>query len=287
MAETRVGIITNPEKTGTVDLLPRLVEGFAKRGMSTLLDAHGANLLGEGEWMGLDAMAEAADLLVVLGGDGTILHTVRHLKAALKPLAAINTGRLGFLTCAVEEGVDAFVEAIANEKYVVSQRSILEVTVGDGSNDTYFGLNEAAVSRRDIIAGMISLEARINDTFFSNYSGDGLIMATPTGSTAYSFSAGGAIVEPESEVLLLTPICPHALTNRSMVVSDSSKIEVTLLGEDEDAVLAVDGQFIQRVGPKTGIRVARANFNLSLIHMPGQTFYDILRKKLRWHGSNV
>ena len=286
MAETRIGIITNPEKAGTADLLPRLVEGFAKHGITTVLDEHGAKLLGDGEWMELDSLAEAADLLVVLGGDGTILHVVRHLKGELKPLAAINTGRLGFLTCAVEEDLDSFVEAIAGGDYVVSQRSVLEVSVGENGGTIYHGLNEAAVSRRDV-AGMISLEARINGAFFSNYSGDGLIMATPTGSTAYSFSAGGAIVEPESEVLLLTPICPHALTNRSMVVSESSKIAVTLLSEQEDAVLAVDGQFIQRVGPKNEICVQRASFSLSLIHVPRQTFYEILREKLRWHGSNV
>lgn len=286
MAEARIGIVTNTTKSGAKELLPRLIEGFEGRGVSTRLEKGGAGLIG-GEGLELNELADSVDLLVVLGGDGTILHTVHLLRDKLKPLAGMNLGSLGFLTCATTDNLDEFIRVIAEKEYTMSSRSVLKVEVGGHDIvEAYYGLNEAAITRSDA-SGIISLEARIDGAFFSNYSGDGLIVATPTGSTAYSFSAGGAIVEPESEVFLLTPICPHSLANRSMVVSNTARIEVALAGKREDGVLTVDGKFIRPVGPETEIRVGRAPFDLSLVMMPGQTFYQILQQKLRWHGSNV
>lgn len=289
MAETSVGIITNSSKEEARNVLSRLLDAFAKRGVSTLMEKEGAALIGNGtQPFELKDLVDEVDLLVVLGGDGTILHAVHQLNSNLKPLASINIGSLGFLTCATSDEVEEFVDVIAAGEYVLSPRSVLkiEVTGPSGGGGTCYGLNEAAVNRRDA-SGIISLETRINGAFFSNYSGDGLIIATPTGSTAYSFSAGGAIVEPGSEVFLLTPICPHSLANRSMVVSCRSRIEVRLLSEREDAVLTVDGQWIQAMGPETELKVSRAPFDLSLIMMPGQSFYEIMRQKLKWQGSNV
>ncbi len=289
MAETRVGIVANTSKPGARDLLPKLVKAFAGAGIPTILEKGSAELIKAEPGPELSGLSEEADLVIVLGGDGTILHVVHGMGENLRPLAAINIGSLGFLTSATSEDLDDFVRVIAEGAYHVSKRSVLQVeaTGENGEPVSLYGVNEAALNRCDA-TGIISLEARIDGEFFSNYSGDGLIIATPTGSTAYSFSAGGAIVEPEAKVFLLTPICPHALANRSMVVPDRSVVEVSALDQEEDdVVLSVDGQYIRRIGPKTAVKVSRAPFDLPLVMMPGQTFFQILQQKLRWHGSNV
>jgi NAD+ kinase len=281
-----VGLVANTIKDGVAELVPRLVAAFDEKGVASVIEDETAKLAGRSDGISLETLASKVDIILALGGDGTILQLVHQLGGTVKPIAAINVGRLGFLTCARTEEMDLVVNAIASGDYVLSPRSMLKVVISDDHGPEYYALNEAALSRSEV-STTITLEAKIDGNFFSQYSGDGLIVATPTGSTAYSFSAGGAIVDPEGGVFLLTPICPHALANRSMVVPDRAQVEVTPLREDHQVALTIDGRFIREIPAGTAVRLSKAPFEVSMVMLPGQTFFDILREKLRWHGSNV
>ena len=279
-------MVANIVKEGVEDLVARLVEAFEERGVSTVIESETAKLAAREDGIPLDAVMMEADVILALGGDGTILQIVHQLGQRVKPIAAINIGRLGFLTCARSEEMLEVVDALASGDYVLSQRCMLKVVIDGGDGEAHYALNEAALSRSEV-STTITLEAKIDGHFFSNYSGDGLIVATPTGSTAYSFSAGGAIVDPEGDVFLLTPICPHALANRSMVVPDRAEVEVTALREEHQVALTIDGRFILEIPAGHPVKVSKADFKMPMVMLPGQTFYEILRQKLRWQGSNV
>jgi NAD+ kinase len=281
-----VGLVANIVKEGVADIVPRLVKAFDEKEVSSIIEAETAKLAGREGGISIDALISKADMILALGGDGTILQIVHQLGQQVKPIVAINIGRLGFLTCVRSEEMQKVVDAIASGEYVLSHRSVLRVVIEDDHDQEYFALNEAALSRSEV-STTITLEAKIDGNSFSNYSGDGLIVATPTGSTAYSFSAGGAIVDPDADVFLLTPICPHALANRSMVVPDSAEVQVMPLREDHQVALTIDGRFIREIPAGTAVRVSKASFQLPLVMLPGQTFPAILREKLRWQGSNV
>ncbi|MEM9280635.1 MAG: NAD(+)/NADH kinase [Verrucomicrobiota bacterium] len=290
MVETKqiesVGVVANVAKEGIPDLVSQVEDVFSKNGIATLVEQETAKHAGRREGTTFELLVERCDIILALGGDGTILEIVSRLGACGKPIAAINIGRLGFLTCARSDSLRTIAKALASGEYTLSQRCVLKVVIEGQEQNTHFALNEAALNRSEI-STTITLEARIDGEFFSNYNGDGLILATPTGSTAYSFSAGGAIVDPASNVLLLTPICPHALANRSMVVPDTSEVEITPLRDDHQVALTVDGRFVQEIPIGVSVTVSKAGFQLPLVMLPDQTFFAILREKLQWQGSNV
>lgn len=289
MAEApRIAIIANPAKEGARELLSNLVERFTARKMAPLLDPGAAKLLGNTEGMPLLELAERVDLFVVLGGDGTILWVVRQLQEKIKPIAAINTGTLGFLTCATEEDSDELVEALATGAYVQTDRIMI---AGDLQRDgmpteTFVGLNEITLCR-SVDARVIHVEAVIDGRVANRYTGDGLILATPTGSTAYSLSAGGPLVQPGSDVFVVTPICPHTLANRPLVVSATSKLLFNVMEQRDDLVLSVDGQLVAHITDLASVKMEKASFSLPLISMPDQNFFGVLNQKLGWTGSSI
>ena len=238
--------------------------------------------------VGLLEMARDAGVLVVLGGDGTILHIARQLGAELKPLAAVNVGRLGFLTTATTEETGEFVRAILSGNYAISQRRTVEAEFTDheGRQHRQTGLNEAVVSR-GAISRMVRLNVTINGTFVNCYSGDGLIISTPTGSTAYSLSAGGPIVNPEAGVFCITPICPHAVANRSVVVNDDAVIELMATGTSEELLLSMDGGPAVSLNKLAPVILRRGPWTVPLVTLPGTSFYGVLRQKLQWNGGSV
>lgn len=289
MAEApRIAIVANPAKEGARELLASLVEKFTGRDMAPLLDPGAASLLGDSEGMPLLELAERTDLFVVLGGDGTILWVVRQLQEKIKPIAAINTGTLGFLTCATEEDCDELVEALATGAYVQTDRIMI---AGDLERDgmpteTFVGLNEITLCR-SVDARVIHVEAVIDDRVANRYTGDGLILATPTGSTAYSLSAGGPLVQPGSDVFVVTPICPHTLANRPLVVCATSKLVFNVMEQRDDLVLSVDGQLVAHITELASVKMEKARFSLPLISLPDQNFFGVLNQKLGWTGSSI
>lgn len=283
-----VGIVANPGKGGAAALVQSLADGFEARGGRVVLEHATAGLLGRTDGLSYEQLAAQCELIAVLGGDGTILHTAQRLGPAVKPLAAINTGRLGFLTTGSTSDAEAFVARLSTGDYELSRRSVLEVeyTDADGRPQILRGLNEAAVTRGSI-PRMIHLEACINGRHVNRYSGDGLIVSTPTGSTAYSLSAGGPLVTPSAAVFIITPICPHALSNRSLVVDDRSLIELLPQENEEDLQLTIDGAGAGPLLQGAPVKISRASYDVPLVTFPGVDFFTVLQLKLGWSGSSL
>lgn len=292
MDKTNVGIVANVDKPEAREILALLVEDLDRHAIGTVLDAATAQLLDEGKnretSVALDVLSSKVDLLLVLGGDGTILSVIRDTGPHPKPIMGVNIGTLGFLTCATEESVGKIGGWIVNKEYRLSTRTLIEAEVVRGGDviASAFGLNEAAITRGRV-SRVIRLETRIDGEFVGSYSGDGLIVATPTGSTAYSLSAGGPVIDPGSGIFVITPICPHTLTNRSMVVPNDVEIEVIPVEPRGQVVVTLDGQTLQELDQESRLRIRRADHSVQLAFLPDQTFYRTLRQKLRWHGSVV
>ena len=288
MSLRRIGLIANDSKAGAKELATGIARAFDRHGMSPLLDSRTAELIGADSASTPGALARECDLLVVLGGDGTILQVLHELEQRTPPMFGINLGSLGFLTSASAGQWAAAVDAIVTNNYVLSERSLLsvEVTRDGKQEEPRTALNDAVISRGEL-SRLIRLDVHIDGAFLTEYNADGLIVATPTGSTAYSLSAGGPVLAPDSGVFVVTPICPHVLTMRPVMVSDHSLIEITHTHETTDIFLTLDGQTSVRVGPGDIIRIRKAAHHLALAMLPGMTFFEVLRQKLKWSGSAV
>jgi len=283
-----IGLIAHPGKPGVGDLVNSLAAEFARFSMSVLLEKETAAVSGQRSDMTIAHLGGKADLLVVVGGDGTILNVTGQLGEASPPIFGINVGSLGFLTCASSPAFREAVECIAKGKMTFSNRALLEVVLQDSKekHKPMIALNDAVFSRGEL-SRLIRLRTRVNGEALTEFNADGLIIATPTGSTAYSLSAGGPILEPESGVFVITPICPHVLTNRSIIVSEKSVIEVEASEPDYPVYLTVDGREPLRIAKDATVQIRKAKRTLQLAAMPDMSFFSVVRQKLKWSGSNV
>jgi len=256
--------------------------------MSTLLEKETAAVGGQRSETTIAQLAGKVDLLVVVGGDGTILNVAGQLGEASPPIFGINVGSLGFLTCASSPAFREAVDCIAKGKMTFSNRALLEIVLRDSKekHEPMIALNDAVFSRGEL-SRLIRLHTRVNGEALTEFNADGLIIATPTGSTAYSLSAGGPILEPESGVFVITPICPHVLTNRSIIVSEKSVIEVEASEPDYPVYLTVDGREPLRIAKDATVQIRKAKKTLQLAAMPDMSFFSVVRQKLKWSGSNV
>lgn len=283
----KVGILARIDKPQAAPLVRSLRDALSARGAETVMEKRTAGLVGD-DGSDETALAEACDTVVVLGGDGTILRALHRMQGKVPPIFGINLGSLGFLTGVSSEDWPRAVESIVAGDYQLSARALLRVELERGGRvvETFRGLNDAVVSRGHH-SQLIKIEVRVDGEELCVYNADGLIVATPTGSTAYSMSAGGPLLLPDSSSFVLTPICPHVLTSRSAVVPDSALLELRLVGDAPGVTVNVDGQEIRELGPADVLRVSRAAEKLHLATLPGRTFSDLLREKLKWSGSNV
>jgi len=229
-----------------------------------------------------------ADLLVVLGGDGTILNVLSGLEDTIKPIFGINIGSLGFLTCLNSSAYQEAVQSIVTGKFALSERVLIhvEITRRDGTRQSWRALNDAVISRGEI-SRLIRLRVRVNGAPLTEFNADGLVVATPTGSTAYSLSAGGPILEPLSGVFVITPICPHVLTNRSVIVGDDSVIEIEPGDPDDPVYLTLDGRDPVPLDYGSTVAIRRAKEVLPLAVLPDLSFFSVVRQKLKWSGSTI
>jgi NAD+ kinase len=283
----KAGLVARADKPQAAALTRSLVEALGARGVEVLLETRTAEAVGA---RGVDEqeLGAACDLLIVLGGDGTILRALHRMRGEVPPIFGINVGSLGFLTGVHGEEWPKAVESIVAGDFRLSARTMLRVElVREGVTvEAFTGLNDAVVSRGQH-SQLIKVAVHIDEEELSVYHADGLIVATPTGSTAYSMSAGGPLLLPDSACLVITPICPHVLTNRSTVVSDHAQLELRLVGGGPGVTVNVDGQEIRDFGPGDVLRISRAAEKLRLATLPGRTFSGVLRDKLKWSGSNV
>jgi len=278
-----IGIFAKPHSPQAVRLVPELLAWLDARGIETRLDNEAARYAGM--LVGLDRghVPEGCDLAVVLGGDGTLLSAARAVGNRAIPLLAVNLGGLGFLTTTTQENLFPELERALTGPHNVMRRRMLRVSlVRKGAVVAeYQALNDVVIAK-SAIARIVDLETWAGDSFVCEYKADGLIISTPTGSTAYSLSAGGPIIYPTVNAICLTPICPHMLTNRPVIIPSDMGIRVVSRATDEGSYLTVDGQVGSPLEAGDTVECGIADFEVLLLRSQDKTFFDVLRQKLKW-----
>jgi NAD+ kinase len=227
---------------------------------------------------------DSADLVMAMGGDGTMIYASRLTRESGTPILGINRGRLGFLADITPEEMLTSVDHVLQGNYTTDSRLLLEACLlrGSGDQEVAFALNDVVLQRRET-GRMVDFETRIAGQYVNTHSGDGLVIATPTGSTAYALSCGGPIIEPQLDAIVVVPICPHTLTDRPIVIAADQAVEVSLLQRDDTkAEITVDGFPVGDIRPGDKLQISAANNRVTLVHPPGYDFYGILRSKLFW-----
>lgn len=278
-----IGKYSDPDVGDTIRALHRHLE---KRGREVLLDGQTAQLIAETSLPAadLDEIGRRCDLAIVVGGDGTLLHAARALADHEVPLVGVNLGHLGFLTDIPPERMNEAITRILDGQCTIEERALLQATVVRDGETPWHGdaLNDIVIHKWNS-ARMIGLETWLDGRFLNMLRSDGVIVSTPTGSTAYALSAGGPLVEPTLDALLIVPICPHTMSNRPLVVAGGTTIEVVVRdGQRDHAQLTCDGQTSQPLRHGDRIRIGRKEKPIRLIHPAGHDHYELLRAKLRW-----
>lgn len=283
-----IGLIAHSEKADAGALVTALRAELDRRGAEYVMERATAALVGESSDLGEVQVAERCDLLVVLGGDGTILRVAHRLGSRLRPVFGINLGSLGFLTCLGPNEVERAVDVIVSGDFLLSERALLKVELlrSPEAAGEFWALNDVVISRGER-SKLVKIDVRIDGEVLTNFNADGLIVSTPTGSTAYSLSAGGPILMPDTGVFVITPICPHVLTNRSTVVSAQSVIEARLTVPGQEVFINVDGEASVEMRLGDVLRISQSDRVLPLAMLPERPFSRVLRQKLKWSGSNV
>ncbi|HLV93929.1 MAG TPA: NAD(+)/NADH kinase [Candidatus Acidoferrales bacterium] len=279
-----VGIVSKPMKEIVCAIVPALLAWLREHRIRTLVDNETRDCIDAGiEGTPRESLADKVDLLVVLGGDGTLLSAARALGGHGVPILGVNLGGLGFLTSVTLGELYPVLEQVIAGNYRTSDRMMLQATVlYDGqATDPHLALNDAVVNKQ-AMARMLDFDVYVDKNHVGRYRADGLIVATPTGSTAYSLAAGGPIVHPDLDVLVVTPICPHMLTNRPLVVPGASEVGVDFSAADEPAYLTLDGQTGAQLGLNHRITVTKSENKVKLVRPSDKTYFEILRSKLRW-----
>jgi NAD+ kinase len=286
---TQIGVLVNESRLRAypraADLLRDTVRAMEDQGIQVRLNAPAADAVGREELVAPDAeLVGHSDLLVVLGGDGTILNAAR-LAAGGAPILGVNMGGFGFLAELQLDDLPTAIRGVVAGERVVDERAMLsaEIAGPSGVRQQCLALNDVVVTKTGM-ARLMHVATWVNDEHLSTYPADGVIVATPTGSTAYSLSAGGPIVHPQVDVLVVTPICPHTLTARPVVVSGGAVVAIEPLEDPDDVRMSVDGQESFALRPGERVVVRRAQARTRLVRLRAPSFYSILRTKLAWGG---
>ena len=285
----RVGIVAKTHQEDVGRALDRIAAKLVEHGLGVECDESAADLMHDPPTaVARPELAGRVDLIVVLGGDGTLLSVAPSAAAAKVPVIGINYGSLGFLTSTVRAESEAAIDDLLAGHYVSTSRMMLRASVapadepdGGAASEIRDVLNDAVVNKT-ALARIVQLEVTVDGDFVSRYRADGLIAATPTGSTAYSLASGGPIVLPEVEAIVLSPISPHSLANRPLVLPGEARIRVRLLSEDQDIVLTLDGQEGIPVHPGEAVAIERSPYRFELLLTGQRSYFEILRTKLRW-----
>lgn len=284
-----VGVVAH---TGKPDARKRLLELLAVLGklkLSVLLERDAAGLAGKPKLAAtIKEIGRQADLLIVLGGDGTILRVARDLDGSTTPILGVNLGNLGFLTSVRGDKLRDPVRAVLRGDYDVSNRQTLQTALirGGRRKEAHRALNDVVISR-GAFSRIVRLRLFIDGELLTEYVCDGMIFATATGSTAYSLSAGGPILVPTARALIITPICPHALSNRSVIAGDNSVIRCQVASAAAELLLTVDGQVQLRMEVGDEVEVRQSPQNVQLVTPKQHSYFQVLREKLKWSGANV
>ncbi len=275
----RVGFVIKPHAPEVDTVLRQLLGYFSERGIECRLETEAADMLGKSERVSREELPSTVDLVIVLGGDGTLL-SIAHLAAENRvPVLGVNMGSLGFLTETPLDEVFVTLDAyLGGDEHIVSPRQVLEAGT---RGTTYYCLNDIVINK-GALARMIQCAMWINDKEISIPRSDGLIISTPTGSTAYSLSAGGPIIQPYIPAIIIAPICPHTLSFRPMVVASDSRIRIQMQAKGEKAYLTLDGQRGYLMEMNETVEVRTSALKLQLISSPRRNYFDLLQEKLGW-----
>ncbi|NIR42600.1 MAG: NAD(+)/NADH kinase [Gemmatimonadetes bacterium] len=277
-----IGVMGNPAYPNVTGALQRLAEIAPEHGFDLLA----AELIRADRALGLPALPDDAheiDMLITLGGDGALLGGARWAGPAGTPVLGVNLGRLGFLTAVTMEEMDDALARIADGDYEIDTRMALEVTSAHTGEDVkpYYALNDAVLHRGGLVR-VVALRVWADDEEVGLYRGDGVIVATPTGSTAYSLSSGGPILDPRLDAIVITPISPHTMAVRPLVLRATARITIEVVASPEELMLTIDGQVGSPLEPGDRVTVNKADRPVQLIRMPGDSFHSLLRRKLKW-----
>lgn len=277
------GMVSKPSAPAASAIVPAVLELLRARGIVARIDEQTAEYVTGQRGLPREDVPEGCDLVIVLGGDGTLLSAARAIGKREIPLLPVNLGGLGFLTAITRDNIFPELERAFRGEHRIARRKLLETEmVREGKVvASYEALNDTVIAK-SALARMIDLETHVDNQFVCAYKADGLIISTPTGSTAYSLSAGGPIIFPAVPAICLTPICPHMLTNRPVLVPETSVIRVVSHGPDESVYLTIDGQVGTPIRDGDTIVCRSSAHSLLLIRPPNQMFFDVLRQKLKW-----
>jgi len=279
----KIGVIANPKRPHAADIFDRLQAKADALGFTLYADPGTARDLPRAEIIEFDRFAGTVDVLLALGGDGTMLLCAQILGGSDVPILGINLGSLGFLTSIAEESLETALDALKSGNYDDETRTVTECTAGE---HRYRVLN-------DVVLGwggssrMISLHTSINGEHITTFSCDGMIITTPTGSTGHALSTGGPIIQPGTCAFGISVICPHTLSNRPLIVPDSSVIEVHIAAAHKTIIMAVDGKDVEQLNEGAVIRIAKSDRPVTFLHLPGYSYFSVLRQKLHWRGSTL
>ena len=280
----RIGIVCKPSRRRVGDTIRRCAALLDSRGIEYLLDPESArHLKRPGEGLARADLKKKADLMLVFGGDGTMLSVARAVRDKEVPILGINTGSFGFLTATSRQEAEEALESVLEGEYEIESRIMIKTELhrnGQIIKESYV-LNDLVINKA-AIARILEIEAKVNEQFLSYYKSDGLIISTPTGSTAYNLAAGGPIVAPTLNSLLITPICPHSLTQRPVIVPDGSKFEIRLHSDGGGAYLSLDGQVGEKLKKNDLIKARKSESFSRIVRLSKRSYYDILRQKLHW-----
>ena len=280
----KVGIVAKPHKEGAKVIVNDLINWLSSQGVEAILNPKTANLCDTFVSQATDEeLPQQVDMIIVLGGDGTLLSVARLIKGRKIPLLGVNLGGLGFLTEVSLSELHPTLKRIFKHDYSLDPRITLSSTLYRQRKRIakHTVLNDIVINK-SALARIIDLEVLIDRQFVALFKADGLIISTPTGSTAYNLAAGGPIISPNMNALVLTPICPHSLSNRAIVISDEAKVEVILKTKNEDVFLTLDGQVGFALQPQDRVEIKRGKDKIYLIQSPQKNYFAVLRDKLLW-----
>lgn len=282
-------MIGNSEKVSRSSLISQAARLIARAGREVFSDEITAQMarLKSPTVPDAAALTGMVDLLLVFGGDGTMLRVATETAGSPTPILGVNVGGLGFLTGVSAEEMPRAMEQVWAGKFTLESRPLIEASgLCNGQPVHRCALNDFVISR-GISSRLITLEVSVEGEVLTRYRCDGLIVSSPTGSTAYSLSAGGAIVHPDAEVFEITPICPHTLSNRPVIVSLNSAIGVRVVSPKPETMLSADGQGVSEMSPGEIVTIRRSQKSVRLLRLQGSSFFETLRNKLHWSGANV
>ncbi len=275
----RVGIVLRPSTPELKALFYLVKNSFEKHGAEVLIDSTSAGMIGV---LGQEfsAVCETSDVLVCIGGDGTLISLARRSYRYHKPILGINAGTLGFLADINPSEIESFIDKLYRGEFRIDERMMIEGVLSNGKDEKLLhSFNDIVISRPSI-SKMVKVDAYIDKKWFNTYYGDGLIVSTPTGSTAYNLAAGGPVTFPLTDAFILTPICPHSLTQRPLVIPADFEIEIKT--PEKESLVIIDGQEQYDFGPNDILIIRKAPIGARLIHRVERNYFDVLREKLSW-----